>query len=124
LAVCTILLDYIKLDAGALKPLPTTVSIGNLFEMLSDAFALIAAQKGISLTILPTRLATHSDPQMLGRILRNLVSNAVKYTDRGRILIGCRRRGDNRIRIEVWDTGRGIPTEYQRQIFWEFVQIK
>jgi PAS domain S-box-containing protein len=118
------LLDYIKLDAGALKPLPTTVAIGNLFEMLSDSFALMATQKGISLTLVPTQLATHSDPQMLGRILRNLVSNAVKYTDRGRILIGCRRRGEDRIRIEVWDTGRGIPTEHQRQIFWEFVQIK
>ena len=88
------LLDYIKLDAGALKPLPTTVTIGNLFEMLSDLFALMATQKGISLTLVPTQLATHSDPQMLGRTLRNLVSNAVKYTDRGRILIGCRRQAN------------------------------
>jgi two-component system, sensor histidine kinase len=117
------LLDYIKLDAGALKPQPTTVSVGSLFEVLSDAFALMAAQKGLDLTVVPTRLAVHSDSQLLGRILRNLVSNAVKYTDRGRILIGCRRHED-RVRIEVWDTGCGIPTESQRQIFWEFMQLR
>src|ERR1700746_3062908 len=57
---------------------------------------------------------------ILGRILRNLVSNAIKYTDRGRVLVGCRRRGDG-VRIEVWDTGCGIPADQQRQIFWEFV---
>jgi two-component system, sensor histidine kinase len=72
---------------------------------------------------MPTRLATRSDVQLLGRILRNLVSNAIKYTDRGRVLIGCRRRGD-RVGIEVWDTGCGIPADQQRQIFWEFVQVR
>src|SRR4029078_12573224 len=61
--------------------------------------------------------------QLLGRMLRNLISNAIKYTDRGRVLVGCRRRG-NLVRIEVWDTGRGIPAEQQQQIFWEFVQVK
>jgi CheY-like chemotaxis protein len=60
---------------------------------------------------------------LLGRILRNLVSNAIKYTGHGRILIGCRRRGD-RVRIEVWDTGCGIAAEQQQQIFWEFVQLE
>jgi two-component system, sensor histidine kinase len=118
-----VLLEYIKLDAGALKPRLTTVGIGNLFEDLGNTFALLAAQKGLGLTIVPTRLATQSDPQLLGRILRNLVSNAIKYTARGRILIGCRRH-DDRIRLEVWDTGCGIPTDQQRQIFWEFVQLK
>jgi PAS domain S-box-containing protein len=117
------LLEYIKLDAGALEPRPTVVSIGNLFEVLGDTFALAAAQKGLRLTVLPTRLAVQSDPQLLGRILRNLVSNAIKYTDRGRVLIGCRRRGDA-VRVEVWDTGCGIPTDQLGQIFWEFVQIK
>src|SRR5262249_17503265 len=77
----------------------------------------------LRLSVLPTRLAAKSDPQMLGRILRNLVTNAIRYTDHGRILIGCRRHDDH-IRIEVWDTGCGIPAEKLRQIFWEFVQIK
>jgi PAS domain S-box-containing protein len=117
------LLEYIKLDAGALMPRLTRVNIGKLLEMLSDTFALVATQKGLRLIVLPTRLATQSDPQLLGRILRNLVSNAIKYTGHGRILIGCRRRGD-RVRIEVWDTGCGIAAEQQQQIFWEFVQLE
>jgi PAS domain S-box-containing protein len=117
------LLEYIKLDAGALQPRLEPVSIGNLLETLNDTFSLVAAQKGLTLTVLPTRLAAQSDPQMLGRIMRNLISNAIRYTDHGRILIGCRHR-DDRVRIEVWDTGCGIPAEQLRQIFWEFVQIK
>jgi two-component system, sensor histidine kinase len=117
------LLEFSKLDAGALRPRLTTVGIGDLFDVVNDTFAVEAAQKGLRFTVMPTRLATRSDAQLLGRILRNLVSNAIKYTDRGRILIGCRRRG-NRVRIEVWDTGCGIPADQRRQIFWEFVQIK
>jgi PAS domain S-box-containing protein len=117
------LLEFSKLDAGALRPHMMTVSIGDLFDVLADGFAVEAAQKGIGLAIVSTRLSTRSDPQLLERILRNLVSNAIKYTDRGRVLIGCRRRGD-RIRVEVWDTGRGIASERQRQIFWEYVQIE
>ena len=117
------LLEYIKLDAGALEPRVATVGISSLLELLSDTFTVVAAQRGIRLTLLPTTLGTRSDPQLLARILRNFVSNAIKYTDRGGVLVGCRRRGDN-VRIEVWDTGCGIPTEHQRQIFWEFVQVK
>jgi PAS domain S-box-containing protein len=116
------LLEYIKLDAGTLEPKVTTVSVLTLLEGLSDTFNLLAAHKGLRLTILPTRLAVQSDPQLLARILRNLVSNAVKYTDRGRILMGCRRHGEC-VRIEVWDTGRGIAPQQLRQIFWEFVQL-
>lgn len=118
-----LLLEYVKLDAGALNPHVTTVSIGSLLAMLNDTFAVVAAQRRIRLSLCPIALGTRSDPQLLGRILRNFVSNAIKYTDRGGVLVGCRRRGDS-VRIEVWDTGCGIPTEHHRQIFWEFVQIK
>ena len=62
-----------------------------------------------------------TDPFLLERILRNLVSNAVRYTDRGRIVVGCRR--GNRLRIEVWDTGRGIPVDQQHEVFREFFQL-
>ena len=117
------LLEFSKLDAGALRPRLTTIGIGDLLDVINDTFAVEATQKNLRFTVMPTRLATRSDVQLLGRILRNLVSNAIKYTDRGRILIGCRRRG-NRVRVEIWDTGCGIPADQQRQIFWEFVQIK
>jgi len=117
------LLEFSKLDAGALRPRLTSVSIGDLFDVINDTFAVEAAQKKLRFTVRPTRLATRSDAQLLGRILRNLVSNAIKYTDRGGVLIGCRRHGD-RVRIEVWDSGCGIAPDQQRQVFWEFVQIK
>jgi PAS domain S-box-containing protein len=117
------LLEFSKLDAGALRPRLTSVNIGDLFDVISDTFAVEAAQKKLRFTVRPTRLATRSDAQLLGRILRNLISNAIKYTDRGGVLIACRRRGD-RVRIEVWDTGCGIAPDQQRQVFWEFVQIK
>jgi two-component system, sensor histidine kinase len=117
------LLEFSKLDAGALRPRLTSVGVGDLFDVINDTFAVEAAQKKLHFTVMPTRLATRSDAQLLARILRNLVSNAIKYTDRGGVLIGCRRRGD-RVRIEVWDTGCGIPADQQRQIFWEFVQVR
>jgi CheY-like chemotaxis protein len=79
-------------------------------------------RKGIVLRLLPCSLTVQSDPVLLERVLRNLVSNAVRYTGKGRVLIGCRRAGD-RVRIEVWDTGCGIPADQQDLIFQEFYQI-
>ncbi len=69
-----------------------------------------------------TSLCVRSDPTLLARILRNLVANAVRYTERGRVLVGCRRRGD-RVSIEIWDTGAGIPPEKHAEIFQEFTQL-
>lgn len=123
IALLDSLLDFIKFDAGSLQPQMTAIRISDILEDVSDAFSPAAAQKGLIFTVQSTKLAARSDAQLLGRILRNFVSNAIKYTDYGRILIGCRRRG-NRVRIEVWDTGCGIPEEHQRQIFWEFVQLE
>lgn len=117
------LLEFSRLDAGAMRPYVTTVAIGDLFDIVADAFAVQAAQKGLHFTLVSTQLSTRSDARLLGRILHNLVSNAIKYTDEGRVLVGCRQRGD-RIRIEVWDTGCGIPEARQREIFWEFVQLE
>lgn len=117
------LLEFSRLDAGAMRPYVTAVGVGDLFDIVADAFAVQAAQKGLRFSLVPTSLATRSDARLLGRILHNFVSNAIKYTDSGRVLVGCRRRGD-RIRIEVWDTGCGIPEAQQRQIFWEFVQLE
>ena len=79
-------------------------------------------QKGLALRVIPTTCVTRSDPALLERILRNFVSNAVRYTSRGGVLLGCRRSGD-RLRIEVWDTGHGIPADKQREVFREFAQL-
>ncbi len=80
-----------------------------------------AKRKGIALRVVPCSLAVQTDPMLLERVLRNLFSNAVRYTDKGRVVIGCR-RGD-RLHVEIWDTGRGIPADQQDLIFQEFYQI-
>ena len=80
-----------------------------------------AAAKGIVLRVRPTRLATRSDPVLVEQILRNLASNAIRYTDHGKVLLGCRRRGAV-VRVEVWDTGIGIADDKRQRIFDEFYQ--
>jgi signal transduction histidine kinase len=86
-------------------------------------YAPIARQKRVTLTVMKTSAHVLSDPSLLGRIVRNLLANAVRYTDRGGVVLGCRRRG-NTVRIEVWDTGRGIPVERHGEIFREFYQLE
>ncbi len=116
------LLDVSTLDAGMVQPSPRTLPLG---EMLSDLLADCgpdAAAKGLSLRVVDTGLHTCSDPVLLRRILRNLVVNAIRYTDQGGVLVGCRRMG-NSVRVEVWDTGCGIPQDKQDAIFEEFYQL-
>jgi CheY-like chemotaxis protein/anti-sigma regulatory factor (Ser/Thr protein kinase) len=81
-----------------------------------------ASQKGLSLKVAPNTVYVRSDPVLLERIMRNLVANAVRYTDRGKVVLGARRSGDS-VRIEVWDSGRGIPKDKHREIFQEFRQL-
>lgn len=83
----------------------------------------MAAQKGLTLTFVPTSLAIHSDRRLMRRLLQNLVSNAIKYTSKGGVLVGCRRRG-KRLSLEVHDTGPGIPQAKQRIIFQEFQRLE
>jgi CheY-like chemotaxis protein len=78
-------------------------------------------RKGIALRLVPCSLTVKTDPVLLERVLRNLISNAVRYTDKGRVVVGCRR--GVRLSIEVWDSGRGIPADQQDLIFQEFYQI-
>lgn len=117
------LLEYSRLDAGALRPSVGAARLDDVIESAVSAFQAEAAQKGIAIRIVPTGAIVRTDPQLLGRIVRNLVSNAIKYTAEGRVLIGCRRVG-GRTRLEIWDTGCGIADDRQRQIFWEFVQLR
>jgi len=115
------ILDISRLDAGAVSPKVGDFPIATLLARLTTAFAPSAAEKGLRLCVVPSRLYVRSDPVLLERILLNLAANALRYTKRGGILIGCRRR-DGRVRIEVWDTGIGIAPEQRQAIFQEFYQ--
>jgi signal transduction histidine kinase len=116
------ILDISRLDAGVIMPEVADFGVNLLLDRLDTAFAASATEKGLRFRVVPSRLVVRSDPVLLERILLNLVANAVRYTERGGILIGCRRRG-TRVRILVHDTGVGIPAEQQRAIFEEFYQV-
>jgi signal transduction histidine kinase len=116
------LLDISRLDAGAMRPEVSDVPAAELMRMLEIEFAPIARSKGIDLRFVPTSLALRTDRRLMRRLLQNLVSNALKYTLKGRVLIGCRRIS-GAARIEVWDTGLGIPAEQQRVVFQEFQRL-
>jgi two-component system, sensor histidine kinase len=115
------LLDMTKLDAGILEPSVTEFPIGRLFGRIETTFTEVARAKGVRLRAVSTRMSIRSDAILLERMLMNLVSNAVRYTQHGGVVVGCRRRG-NELRIDVCDTGPGIPEEQQRKIFAEFYQ--
>lgn len=113
------LLDISKLDAGVLKPEARPLLISSLFDPLRREFAPLATRRGLSLTIQPSSYAVISDPMMLRRILQNLLANALRYTQNGRVLMGCRQQGDA-LQIQVHDTGPGIPECQRQAIFLEF----
>ncbi|HKJ77384.1 MAG TPA: hybrid sensor histidine kinase/response regulator, partial [Gammaproteobacteria bacterium] len=115
------LMDISKLDAGALSPALEDVPLRPLLDRIATDHAPFAEQRGLRLRTAGPALTAHSDPALLERLLRNLVANAVRYTSRGGILLACRRRGAN-LRIEVWDTGPGIPETEHAAIFREFYQ--
>lgn len=116
------LLDISKLDAGALSLDITSVSLGVILSDLRDEFTPLARMKGIDLRIVPTTEHVTSDPGFVRRILQNLIGNAVRYTDEGRVLVGIRKR-DNSVRIEIHDTGPGIAEDDQDRIFAEFERL-
>nr|WP_246563869.1 hybrid sensor histidine kinase/response regulator [Bradyrhizobium liaoningense] len=113
------LLEIAKLDAGALRPDVRPFALAPLFEQLRNEFAPIAARQGLSLRIRNSPFAVSSDVMMLRRILQNLLANAIRYTRGGGVVMGCRRR-NNRICVQVSDTGPGIAQAQQEAIFREF----
>ncbi|MEO9137397.1 MAG: hybrid sensor histidine kinase/response regulator [Casimicrobiaceae bacterium] len=117
------LIDLSRLDAGVLTPERADVALAPLFARIYAEFAPQAAARGLSLTIVPTRLAVHSDAALLERIVGNLVANGIHYTNRGGVLLGARRRG-NRIAVDVVDTGIGIAPGHRPRIFEEFYRVK
>ncbi|WP_298364953.1 ATP-binding protein [Azospirillum sp.] len=116
------LLDVSRLEAGAVTPELEVFPVADLLERVAASSRPVALQKGLLFHIVPCSAHIRSDPMLLGRILQNLAENALRYTETGRILIGCRRRG-GALRIEVWDSGIGIPADQQEDIFQEFVQV-
>lgn len=117
-----ILLDISRLDSGALTPSISNFRIGELLRALEVEFAPLAREKGLDLTFVPCSLTVRSDRALLRRMLQNLISNAIKYTPQGSVLVGCRRDGDS-LRIEVYDTGVGVPPSKRAEIFKEFHRL-
>jgi signal transduction histidine kinase/CheY-like chemotaxis protein len=117
------LLDISRLDAGAMTTSITSFKMADLMRSLEIEFAPIARAKGLDLTFVPCSLPVESDRSLLRRLLQNFISNAVKYTPRGRVLIGCRRRGQS-LQIGVYDTGVGIPVLKRGEIFKEFHRLE
>ena len=115
------LLDVNRLESGNLRPSVSEFSLNEIFETLAGDFVAPVQERGLRLHIVRSKLIIRSDRHMLEVMVRNLLSNAVRYTDRGRILLGCRRAGDN-VRIEVWDSGVGITEDELPHIFHEYYQ--
>ncbi len=115
------ILDLSRMDAGLVVPLARPFAIAPLLAQLGIEYEARARQAGLRLRARPCNARVVSDPLLLERILRNLLENALRYTRRGGILLGCRRRGD-RLRIEVWDSGIGLAPEQMDNIFEEFYQ--
>ncbi|MFO1398545.1 MAG: ATP-binding protein [Burkholderiales bacterium] len=117
------LLDISRLEAGAVAAAPRAVALAPLLDRMANDFAPEAIERNLRFAVVPTRLAVHSDPVLLERIVRNLIANALFYTRSGGVVIGARRRGPGRVAIEVWDTGPGIAGADVERIFEEFYQV-
>jgi len=117
------LLDVSRLDAGSYRPEVVPFALADLFDSLKQQFAVVAEQRGLTLRVVPSSLSVRSDAQLLRRIVANFLSNALRYTRSGGVLLGVRHVGEH-LRIEVWDSGPGIAEEQQARIFGEFQRLE
>ena len=117
------LLDVSELEVGAIKPRFESFSVNNMLISIFQSFLPLAKDKGLNFRVVPSSLYVRSDPALLERILGNFMSNAIRYTNKGSVLIGCRKRGD-KVAIEVWDTGCGISDDQMSLIYEDFYQIE
>lgn len=122
-SLLTTLLDVSALEAGKIKPNPTRFRLMPLLVGLVDQIEPEASRRGLSIGAVPTKVEVTTDAILLERLLRNLLINAVRYTEKGGILIGCRYRG-GKVAIQVWDTGIGIAPDKTRSVFEDFVRIE
>jgi two-component system, sensor histidine kinase len=116
------LLDFSRLEAGVIEPQFRSVSMQRLLSKMEDEFAQQANDKALVYRSRETGLLVETDPILLEMVARNLISNAIRYTRAGGVLVACRSRGGS-VLLEVWDTGVGIPAEQHRAIFGEFHQL-
>ncbi|HME84206.1 MAG TPA: PAS domain-containing protein, partial [Roseiarcus sp.] len=116
------LLDINQIEVGAVKPEIADVPVNEVFDRLREELTYHAQAAGLALRVVPCALSVRSDRGLLEQMIRNLISNALKYTQRGRVLLGCRRR-QGKLRIEIWDTGIGIPESELQAIFEEYHQV-
>lgn len=115
-------LDISRLDTGAMKPRIVSVPLGELLERVETDFAPIAREKNLKFKVMPTSLSVKTDPNLLRRLVQNLVSNAIKYTISGKVIVGARRRGGEVV-IDVMDSGIGIPSSKFKTVFKEFARL-
>jgi PAS domain S-box-containing protein len=113
------LLDINRLETGNLCPAKSNFAVNEIFSAVATDLLRPLKEKGLEWHVVPSDIVVHSDKRMLEEMIRNLLSNAIRYTDRGKILLGCRRAND-KVRIEVWDTGIGIPGDQLPHIFEEY----
>ena len=116
------LLDINQIEVGAVKPDIAAVRMNEFFDRLREELTYHAQAAGLTLRVVPCTLSIQSDRRLLEQMIRNLISNALKYTHSGKVLVGCRSRQD-KLRIEIWDTGIGIPELELKAIFEEYHQV-
>lgn len=116
------LLDFSRIDAGAIQVTAETVSLEPMLARFGHEMGPVARAKGLDLRVLPCSLWVRTDRVLVQQVLRNLIENAIRYTDRGKVLVGCRRHGTH-VRLLVGDTGIGIAADEQQAIFGEFYQV-
>ncbi len=118
------MLNLSRLDAGVLKPELKPVSLQRLFDRIQIEFAETAYNKNLRLVIIPSKVWVQSDEGMLHSILSNFVSNALRYTERGRVMVGVRHHTNNQVHVLVYDTGSGVPAEKVKHIFQEYQRLE
>jgi len=116
------LLDITKIDSGNIEVHPQGFEMADILRKIRLHFEPTAFEKGLALRLRGGQRVVHGDPVLVERIVRNLVSNAIRYTNDGSVLVACRQRGD-KVLVQVWDTGLGIQPEEQAKIFEEFYQV-